>query len=729
MRTKDSGKTATQFISATRTPKRYRFFGRIVKQRRKVIAVFLALAVLCLCLKPLVAVNYDINDYLPSEAPSTIALDVMDEEFDTSIPNARIMIKDISIPEALEYKNKIAATDGVREVTWLDDVVDLSIPIDLQDQDIVSTYYQNNQALFSVSIDDSKRTEAVNDIRELIGDTNAMTGSAVSTAVATQSTVTEITIIAVLAVLFVWFVLMLTTTSWIEPVLVLFGLGVAVAINAGTNLIFGSISFVTNAAGSILQIAIALDFSVFLLHRYAECRTLSDKNNLTHPSTYLNLTTTEANMTEALCRTSTTIISSGCTVMMGFLALTVMQFQIGPDLGFALAKGIAISLITVFVFTPCLFVVCNRSIEKSQHRSFMPNLKKFSNVVAKTCVPLACVFLLLPIPAFMGSTSPDINYLYGSSHIFGSDTQLGSDTEEINNEFGKSDTYVLMVPKGDVAQEKNLSEALGNVSLVDGVISYSNQVGISIPADVLDKSTLSLLQSEHYSRLVITVDAEYEGQATFNLVNTIRSLAEEYYPGNWLLAGEGISTTDLMLSVTHDKEVVDVLAVVAVFVVLLLATRSLLLPILLVFVIETSIWCNFAAPYFTGQSEFYISYLIVSSIQLGVTVDYAILLSERYCENRRFFPRKEALRTTIQTVVIPICTSGIVLTIVGFVLSFVSTHGIISQLGHYLGVGVLLSLIAVIFVLPGFLYLFDKAIEKTTFHAHFFPDPKKGKTL
>lgn len=503
-----------------------KFFTAVVKHRKLVIALFLVAAAVCGVCSQFVGVDYDMNDYLPDSATSTTALDTMEEEFDGAIPNARVMVKNVSEQQALEYKAKLEAVDGVSSVTWLDDAIDLSTPIELADQDTVETYYKDNNALFSVAIDDDKRISAVDDIRALIGNDNCMEGTAVSTAVATTSTVSQIQLIATIAVAFILLVLIITTRTWIEPILVLLGLGVAVLINNGTNLMFGTISFVTNAAGAILQIAIALDFSVFLLHRYEECRGTTAGGP-------------ETDMVDALCKTRTAILSSACTVMIGFLALTVMQFKIGPDLGYALAKGILISLITVFTFTPAMFVCADAWLDKTRHKSFVPPMGKFATAVSKVCVPLAVVFVLLPVPAFLCSTSDQINYWYGASHIFGAETQLGADTQEVVDTFGKSDTYVLMVKAGDTAREKQLSDALHDLPQITSIISYVDNAGTAIPTEVVGADTLEKLQSQNYSRMVLSVAVDYEGDETFDLVQTIRDTAQEYYPDAWLLAGQG----------------------------------------------------------------------------------------------------------------------------------------------------------------------------------------------
>ena len=243
-----------------------RFYTAIVRRRRLVLAVFALAAVLSVFAVRQVKVDYDINDYLPPESPSTTAIEVMNGAFTGGIPNMRVMVRDVTVPQALEYKEKLAAIDGVSSVAWLDDSLDVTVPLQMQDTATVESYYKDGCALFTVTVEDEKRLEAVAAVRELIGEGNALEGAAVSTAVATNSTVTEVAKIAAIAVVYVLFILILTTDSWAEPLLVLTGLGAAILLNNGTNLIFGTISFVTNAAGSILQLAVSLDYSVFLIH-------------------------------------------------------------------------------------------------------------------------------------------------------------------------------------------------------------------------------------------------------------------------------------------------------------------------------------------------------------------------------------------------------------------------------------------------------------------------------
>lgn len=673
-----------------------RIFTAIVNHKKSILLFFAVVLLLSVFMNSMVEVNYDINDYLPEDAKSTVSIDIMQDEFEGGIPNARVMIEDVTVPQALEYKEQLKEIDGVTDVTWLDDSLDITVPLEFQDNTVIENYYKNGAALFSVTIDEDKRIDAVNTIREIIGEENSMSGSAVSTVTATLNTVKEIRIIAIMTVIFVFIVLLFTTDSWIEPIIILGGLGIAVIINSGTNLIFGEISFVTNAAGSILQLAVSLDYSVFLIHRFEECR--QSNPNIKDA------------MIDALCKSLSSILSSGLTTVIGFLALVLMQFRIGPDLGIALAKGVAISLITVFVFMPVLILSTYKISDKTRHKKLLPSFKSFGKFVRIAAIPMVCLFAVIIAPSYLASNSND--YYYGSSHIFSEGTQLGSDTEKIESIFGKSDTYVLLVPRGNTATETELSNSLHNIPQVTDIISYVDMAGAEIPTEYLDEDTLSLLMSDNYSRMVISANVPYEGEETFSLVEKIRMTANKYYPNNYYLAGEGVSTYDLMESVTADMIKVNLVAIGAVFIVLLLTLHSITLPIILVLSIETAIWLNLSVPYFAGSPVFYIAYLIISSIQLGATVDYAILMTDRYKENRQILNKKASVIETVSDVTVSILTSGSVLTVVGLLLGYFSTNQLLAQLGIFIGRGAIFSLIIVLLVLPGLLYIFDGIVIK-----------------
>lgn len=670
-----------------------KFYGMVIKHSRVVMILFLIAVVFCAWCWPKVSVNYDMNDYLPSDSPSTMALEVMEEEFGSAIPNARVMIRNVDRKEALDYKTRLEAMDGILSVMWVTDTVLEDVPLEMIPEEILETYYRDGNALFIVTLDEERQNETVPAIYELIGEENAMTGSAVSTVVATLSTVTEIQRISAAAVAFLVVILILTTTSWLEPLVVLAGLGVAILINAGSNLIFGEISFVTNAAGNILQLAVSLDYSVFLIHRFDECRKDRDPKEA---------------MLDALTLSTSSIVSSGLTTVIGFLALVMMRFRIGPDLGLALAKGVAISLLTVFLFMPGLILVTYKGMDKTRHRSFMPTFRHTGSVVRRITVPLAVIFALTIAPAYYASTHN--SYYYGASNIFGAETRLGRDTDQIEAIFGESDTYVLMIPLGNSSAEYSLVKELEDIPEVTSITSVAGLTGPAVPAEILPDSLRQQLQSSQYDRIVISVAAPYESDETSQLIETIQGLVQMYFPDEWYLAGEGVSTYDLMNTVTADMLKVNLLAIGAVFLVLLITMRSVSLPVILVLTIETAIWINLAIYYLAGQQLFYIAYLIISSIQLGATVDYAILFTDRYRENRTLhsIPPKACVVETVSNTAGSILTSAMVMTVIGFLMGAMSSHGLLSQLGYLLGRGTLCSLVAVLFVLPGLLKTLDR---------------------
>lgn len=676
---------------------------RGIKHPKTIAIIYAVLIVISIISYPKIEVNYNINDYLPKKSESTVSLDKMKEEYDELIPNLRVMLEDVTINETLDMIKKIEDVPGVQNVVWLDDFESVMKPMAFMDADNLENYYKNNNALMNITVQEDSIISATEEIRKIIGDDNKMTGSAVNTAIATTNSVSEIRVVTIVGVLFTILILILTTESWIEPVIILIGLLVSIVINAGTNLIFGEISFVTNAAGNILLLAVSLDYTVFVLHRYKEEKKNYDDHVIA--------------MKKALEVSFSSILSSALTTIIGFLALIFMQFRIGPDLGLALAKGVFISLVTEFTLMPIVILKMDNLIEKTEHKKFVPSFKKFGEFVLKHKNANLVIFFIIMIPCFLASKNNA--YYFGNSHIYGVDTKLGRDTVAIENEFGKSDTYVLLLPKGDLEKERKLSSDLKNIDEVSNIISYVDTVGETIPENFIDGESLKKLNSKNFTRMIVSVNADYEGEDTIKLIEKVKKTANRYYGDDYYLAGEGISTYDLKNTVMDDMNVVNIIAIAAVFLVLLLSKKSLLIPVILVSAIETAIFINMSVPYFRSTTIFYIAYLIISSIQLGATVDYAILLTERYCEMRETLDRRDSIKTTLEKVSVSILTSALTMIIVGFLLGRFSTHGLISQLGYLLSVGTTASVIIVLFVLPGLLYMFDGLIQKTTKNINF----------
>lgn len=677
-----------------------------------IIFVFLILTVICAGLSTMVGVNYNFADYLPEDAPSTKALDIMEEEYSQPIPNMRVVIYDVSIPDALEYKEKIEKVEGVKEVNWLDDAIDIYEPLELADQDTVESWYKNSDALFSVTVsdDEDEKAAAVDDIRAIIGDDNAMSGTAVTDALSPKHTTQEIQKIMLIALPIVFIVLLLTTTSWFEPVLFMITIGVAIMLNRGTNLIFGEISFVTNAAGSVLQLAVSMDYSIFLLHRFAENR--QEGGNV------------QDAMMKAVKQSMGSVLSSGLTTVTGFAALILMRFKIGPDMGYVMAKAIVFSLICVLCFLPALAMSTYKLIDKTRHRAFWPDFHKFAKGVLGVRIPALILAGVLLVPCYIAQGKND--FLYGSSRVYSTEeTQMGRDLLAIEDEYGVSNPLVVMVPKGDISKEQELNDALKADPNVTSVISYVNTVGASIPQDYVPEDSLSQLYSEHYSRFVVSLDTEEVEKGWDEKVDELHSICEKYYGDEVLIAGDLASTEDLKDTITVDNTRVNILAILFVFVILVFNFKSISIPIILTVVIELSIWINLSVPYIQSTTLHYIGYLIISSVQLGATIDYAILLTGRYMEERKTRNRKEAAVESIRACVLSLFTSAIILTIAGSVLGAISTNLVLSQLGTLVGRGAVISFILVLFVLPALLMIFDRLIEKTTAKTKFYKEESK----
>ena len=677
-----------------------------------IIIVFMILTVICIGLSTLVGVNYNFADYLPEDAPSTNALNVMEEEYSQPIPNMRVVIYDVSIPDALEYKEKIEKAEGVKEVTWLDDSIDIYEPLELADQDTVETWYKNSDALFSVTVssDEKEKKAAVDAIREIIGDDNAMSGTAVTDVLSPVHTSQEIQKIMLIALPIVFIILLLTTTSWFEPVLFMITIGVAIMLNRGTNLIFGEISFVTNAAGSVLQLAVSMDYSIFLLHRFAENR--QEGGNV------------QDAMMKAVKQSMGSVLSSGLTTVTGFAALILMRFRIGPDMGYVMAKAIVFSLICVLCFLPALAISTYKLIDKTRHRAFWPDFHKFAKVVMKVRIPALLLATLLLIPCYIAQGKND--FLYGSSRVYSTnETQMGRDLLAIEDEYGPSNPLVILVPKGDISKEQQLNDALKADPDVTSVISYVNTVGASIPEDFVPEESLSQLYSQHYSRFVVSLDTEEVEDGWADKVDELHTICEKYYGDEAMIAGDLASTEDLKDTITVDNTRVNILAILFVFVILVLNFKSISIPVILTLVIELSIWINLSVPYLQSTTLHYIGYLIISSVQLGATIDYAILLTGRYMDERKTKKRKDAAIESIRVCVLSLFTSAIILTIAGSVLGAISTNLVLSQLGILVGRGAVISFILVLFVLPALLMIFDRLIEKTTAKTSFYKEESR----
>lgn len=677
-------------------------FSSIILKHKKAVAVtFILLAVVSLLMMGLVRVNYKLDDYLPKDAQSTLALKVMEKEFGSDLPNARVMLKDVSIQQALDYKKQLEEIDGILAVSWLDDVVGEDIlrttPVAYLDSKITEAYYKERNALIYIAVESGSEESTISAVYDLIGENNSVAGNAVGTATSQELSASETAKAIAILVPVILFILIISTASWLEPILYLLTIGIAVLINMGTNIFFGEISFVTKSVSPILQLAVSLDYAIFLLHSFNDYRREHE------PKEAMRL---------AMKAALSSVAASAATTVVGFLALIFMRFSIGFDLGINLVKGVVLSFISVMVFLPAITLMSYKLIDRFKHKKLFPSFKKAGSFLLKIRIPLLILALIVVIPCYLANSQ--VGYRYGMD-IFEAKSRAGRDSSSIEAVFGSENQLVLLVPKGEAGKEAELCSELEGIDNIKAVVSYVSSVGSEIPAEYIPEDTLGQFYSDNYARIILYTNMENEGEEAFATVGQILDTAAAYYD-DYYLAGQSAALYDMHNTVSVDTRVVNIIAIIGILLVLLLTFKSLSLPVILLFTIETAIFINLSFAYFSGQAFNFIGYLVISTVQLGATVDYAILLTDRYQGLRKEYNKKEAMNRALVGNIPAILVSAAILSLSGFTLSATSTNQIIAELGTLLFRGTLLSFLMVVGVLPALLILLDKLITKTTFN-------------
>ncbi|MHC1785678.1 MAG: RND family transporter [Christensenellales bacterium] len=673
----------------------YRFSAAVLRHRRIILILALFLSIVSLLAMQYVHVNYDLAVYLPADAPSTRALN----RLEGSLPNLLLYLPGVSPQEALLAKEKLAAVPYVEDVIWIDDMQDVrGLPWEMIPQATRDQFYQEGGALYQLTVSLPEVATAFRQMRALYPEA-IYKGDAANQAQVQTVSMGEVASIMYYVLPLVLVILLLSTSHWFEPLLFFLAIGIAILLNEGSNLIFGSVSFITQACSAVLQLAVSIDYAVFLLHRFGDLRAEG-------------LGAGEA-MALALQQAASTIAASAMTTVFGFLALLAMDFGMGADMGLVLAKGVLLSYFSVMVVLPAAAVASTKWIDKTAHRRLMPAFRRSGRAVIRFGAPLAILLILLLPLAYLGQGRND--FVYGTSGMHAEGSAVKAQAAQIDRLFGRRQTMLLMVPEGHPAEAAALGETLRSQPFTTSVISYASAVGTQIPSQMVPPAALAQLREKGYDRIILNVDSPEEGPEAFGIVRRVRELAGAAFQDDYYLVGENVINYDLMETITGDNLRVLLIGVLAIGLVLLVTFRSLSIPLILLLVIEGSIWLNMAMPYFTGSTMNYIGYQIVSSVQLGATVDYGILLSQRYMEARSRLGRREAAAWALSKSAGSILPPMMILTIAGYVLSIVvRSNGVISQMGEIIGRGAAISGIMVLLVLPHILCWSDRLIMKTT---------------
>ena len=686
-----------------------RLFRGILRHRRVVIDVFVALTVICACLIPQVKIDANMSDYLPPTAKSSQDLDAMKRIYGNDIANARVYVTGISLPDAKALDKSLKGEKGVISVTWLGDEVDVDQPLETQDADTIADWYDGKGYLFQAVLRSGVKQSQIDRIRALAkavpgAKTVAIDGSAADDAANMATINTDMGKIMTIAVIVVLVVVALNTTSYLHPIVMLLTIGVAIVLNMGTNVFRGTISSITQLVASVLQLAVSMDYSIVLLTNFGRAQQRTDDQF-------------EA-MVSAMTKSFPVILSSAAVTFFGFLSLGAMQFLIGADMGIALAKGIVCSLFSITLLMPCILYNMRGLVAKTMHKPFFRSFHRMAKVCHAGAVPALVIAAVLAVPALLASQS--VSFTYGSAANMSPTSQVKIDGDVIDKAFGKSQTWAIMVPAEHWGDENALVDDLQKLPTTKSVLSYSTIASSAMPHQLADKSQIKQLFSGGYSRIVLTSRIPDESKQAFDLVKKVRSLCRARYGSTYRLVGNAVSYADVKAVTSVDSTTVKLASILAIGAVLLVMFRSVSIPVILIMAIEVSIWMNEAVPYLMGQTINFVAFLVIDAVQLGAAVDYAIIFTEEYLARRRRMPKADASIQSIEKTAQPIMTSSsiLILACLGIYLSVSSP--MIQQVGMLIARGALISVILIFFVLPLLFTLLDGFVRVTSYKIGFY---------
>ena len=674
-------------------------FERAIRKKKTIIILFVCAAAVCAFLMLGVGQNYDMSKYLPDHSDSKKGIDILKTEYSYN-GSALLMLENESIVQVIAAKEQLKAIDGIETVVWLDDVADLKQPIELIDKEILNNYYNDGSALLQIVFtedDYSKQTrDAIDEIKNEFGSDALLSGSAMDAYMNVNSINGNIMSGVAIALGIVLIILFLTTNSIAEVILFLLTTGVAILLNLGTNIIFGEISYMTFASAAILQLAVSMDYSIFLLHRFGyERQTETDPGRA---------------MGKAVKASFASIMSSGATTIVGFFALVFMSYTMGSDMGLVLAKGIVFSLLSVLLLLPVLAELCVKLIDKTKHRPLLPSLKKVQHMLGgKVKYVVVGLLIVISLLSFLAQSKNE--FMYSSSNV--GDAEQTQANDKIKATFGESNNFVVIVPRGDATGEYDMAQKIDQLDTVKSVQGLYAFIDPATPQEIVPNYLRDEFLSENYSRYIVEVDTPIESPAAMTAVEQIRSVASEYFD-NAYVTGPSPVIYDIAHTTSGDFSLVTWLSIAFVGIIILVTFRSVTIPVILLFIIETSIWINMAVPYFQGTPMIFIGYMIISAVQLGATIDYAILMTNYYQEGRKTLDKRSAAEYAVEKAGPSIMVSAFVLSVGGFVIAGTFTQDAMAQLGTLIGRGALLSGFLTIFVLPQLLITLDGLIKRTT---------------
>lgn len=699
-----------------------RFSKAVVKHRILILIVVLVLMIPSVLGMAGTRINYDMLDYLPEDMETVIGQNELLEDFGKGAFSF-IIVEDMPDKDVAALKEKIEQVDHVETVLWYDSIADLSIPMEILPDKIYNEFNTENATMMAVFFDTSTSSditmEAIREIRQIAGKQCFVSGMSALVTDLKDLCEKEEPIYVGIAVLLACVAMLVFLDSWLVPFVFLASIGMMILLNLGTNYFMGEISYITKALSAVLQLAVTMDYSIFLWHSYNEQRTRCDDNK-------------EA-MAVAIKETLTSVVGSSITTVAGFIALCFMSFTMGRDLGIVMAKGVLLGVLGCVTVLPALILVFDKPLQKTKHKSLIPNMGGFAKGVVRIFPVFIVIFALLIPPAYYGYSKTNDEVYYDMGQCLPEDMEYVIANSKLSEDFDIASTHMLLVDANLPA--KSVRSMMKEMEQVDGVkyvLGLESVIGSRIPEEILPESITSILKNDKWELLLINSEYNVASDAVNDQISDLNTILKKYDESGMLI-GEAPCMKDMIETTSHDFQVVNAISILAIFIIIALVEKSLSLPFILISVIEVAIFINLGLPHYLGQSLPFIAPICISTIQLGATVDYAILMTTRYkAERIRGNGKKDAVWTALSTSIPSIIVSGMGLFAATFGVAIYSDIDIIGSMCMLMARGAIVSMLAVIFILPALLLLCDKIICATTWgmrkKTHFTDDSGHAET-
>ncbi|MDY4230682.1 MAG: MMPL family transporter [Candidatus Faecousia sp.] len=680
-------------------------FGKaVVKARVPIVIVSLLLAALSVLGMLGTRINYDMLTYLPKDMETSVGQQVLLDDFGKGAFSF-VLVEDMPDKDVSALKEKLAQVDHVESVIWYDSFADISVPKELLPDELYNAFNSGDTTMLAVFFDTStsadETMEAISDIRSIAGKQCFISGMSALVTDLKELCEKEEPIYVAIAVVLACAAMMLLLDGWLVPFVFLACIGISILVNLGTNYFMGEISYITKALSAVLQLAVTMDYSIFLWHSYNEQRETHDDPR-------------EA-MAVAIHETLTSVVGSSVTTVAGFIALCFMSFTLGSDLGIVMAKGVVFGVIGCVTTLPALILLLNKPLQRTRHKSLIPRMDRLSGFICKRFWVFLILFALLVTPAYYGYSKTNDEVYYDMGQCLPEDLPFVKANEKLSEDFNVSSTLMLLVDADTPA--KQVKEMAGEMEKVDGVayvLGLDSLLGDRIPEEIIPDSVKNTLQSDNWKLLLVNSEYHAASDAVNRQIDTLNGILKRYDPDGMLI-GEAPCMKDMIETTDHDFDVVNAVSIVAIFLIILLVEKSLTLPFILIAVIELAIFINLGLPHYLGQSLPFIAPICISTIQLGATVDYAILMTTRYkSERKKGADKRTAVNTALTASIPSILVSGLGLFAATFGVAVYSDIDIISSMCMLMARGAIVSMLCVIFFLPALLLLCDRIVCATT---------------